>query len=102
MASAGQRIRDLTALYRVSPSYRRVVIIITALTVAPLLIGLVEGARVGGSVLGYAIWFFASVGLTGIWLRLSPVGNRHDLVPANNSLEGVEARSLPHHFRMDA
>jgi hypothetical protein len=61
-------IRDLAALFRASPSYRRVVIIITALTVAPLLLGLVVGARVGGSVLGYAIWFIGTVVITGIVL----------------------------------
>jgi hypothetical protein len=57
-------------LFRTSRSYRLVVAIVTALTLVPLAIGLIEGFRVGGSALGYAIAFVVSVGFSGIFLGI--------------------------------
>jgi hypothetical protein len=63
-------VRDLMDLFRSSRSYRLVAAIVTALTLVPLAIGLVEGFRVGGSALGYVIWFVVSVAVSGIWLGI--------------------------------
>jgi hypothetical protein len=51
MAAAGRWVRDVTAVYKVSRSYRYIVATITALAIVPLGIGLIQGARVGGSAL---------------------------------------------------
>jgi hypothetical protein len=63
-------IRDLMNLFRSSRSYRLVAAGVTALTLVPLAIGLIEGFRVGGSALGYVIWFVVSVGFSGVWLGI--------------------------------
>ena len=63
-------VRDLMDLFRSSRSYRLVAAIVTALTLVPLAIGLIEGFRVGGSALGYVIGFVVSVGFSGIWLGI--------------------------------
>jgi hypothetical protein len=66
MAAAGRWVRDVTAVYKVSRSYRYIVATITAIAIVPLAIGLIQGARVGGSALGYVVWFVVTVGVTGI------------------------------------
>ena len=63
-------VHDLMDLFRSSRSYRFVAAIVTALTLVPLAIGLIEGFRVGGSALGYVIGFVVSVGFSGIWLGI--------------------------------
>jgi hypothetical protein len=63
-------IRDLMDLFMSSRSYRLVAAGVTALTLVPLAIGLIEGFRVGGSALGYVIWFVVSVGFSGVWLGI--------------------------------
>ena len=66
MEAAGRWVRDVTAVYKASRSYRYIVATITALAIIPLAIGLIQGARVGGSALGYVVWFVVTVGVTGI------------------------------------
>jgi hypothetical protein len=63
-------VRDVMDLFRSSRSYRLVAAIVTALTLVPLAIGLIEGFRVGGSALGYVIGFVVSVGFSGVWLGI--------------------------------
>ena len=66
MAAAGRWVREVTAVYKVSRSYRYIVATITALAIVPLAIGLIQGARVGVSAIGYVVWFVVTVGVTGI------------------------------------
>jgi len=66
MTAAGRWVRDVTAVYKVSRSYRYIVATITALAIVPLAIGLIQGTRVGGSALGHIVWFVVTVGVTGI------------------------------------
>jgi hypothetical protein len=63
-------VRDVMDLFRSSRSYRLVAAIVTALTLVPLAIGLIEGFRVGGSALGYVIGFVVSVAVSAIWLGI--------------------------------
>ena len=58
----------MRALYGTSWSYRRVVVIITTLTLVPLIIGLVEGVSTGGSAVGDVIFVVVTVALSGAWL----------------------------------
>jgi len=63
-------IRDLRALYRTSRSYRRIVVIVAALTLVPLIIGLAEGVSIGGSAAGVVIYVVVSVTVAGVWLGI--------------------------------
>jgi hypothetical protein len=64
MATIRGSVRELMDLFKSSRSYRLVAAIVTALTLVPLAIGLIEGFRVGGSVIGYVIWILVSVGFS--------------------------------------
>lgn len=76
-------IDDMRAAYRTSRSYRWVVVIVTTLTLVPLLIGLAAGISTGGSVTGDAVFVVVSVtassivvgvvlwGIAAIWYRRS-------------------------------
>jgi hypothetical protein len=70
MAIIRESVRHLMDLVKSNRSYRVVAAIVTAFTLVPLAIGLVEGFRVGGSALGYVIWFVVSVAVSGIWLGI--------------------------------
>lgn len=70
MATIRGSVRELMDLFKSSRSYRLGAAIVTALTLVPLAIGLIEGFRVGGSAIGYVIWFVVSVGFSGILLGI--------------------------------
>jgi uncharacterized membrane protein len=63
-------VRDLRALYRTSRSYRRIVVIVAALTLVALIIGLAEGVSIGGSAAGVVIYVVVSVTVAGVWLGI--------------------------------
>jgi len=68
MAPIGESVRDLMDLVKSNWSYRVVAAIVTAFTLVPLAVGLIEGFRVGGSAFGYVIWVVVSVGVSSVWL----------------------------------
>ena len=49
---------------------RSTVVIVTTLTLVPLIIALAEGVSIGGSVAGKVIYVVVSVTLSGIWLGI--------------------------------
>jgi hypothetical protein len=71
MSDFRRSARDLATLYKTSRSYRRVVVILTVLTLIPLAVGLVEAASVEGCTLGYVIWFLVTVGVSSLLLGLA-------------------------------
>jgi hypothetical protein len=68
MATIRESVGDLMDLVKSNRSYRVVAAIVTALTLVPLAIGLIEGFRVGGSAFSYVIWVVVSVGVSSVWL----------------------------------
>ena len=61
-------IDEMRAAYNTSRSYRWVVVIVTTLTLVPLLIGLAAGISTGGSVAGNAVFVVVSVTASGIFV----------------------------------
>jgi hypothetical protein len=62
-------VRDPRDLVKCSRSYRVVAAIVTALTLVPLAIGLIEGFRVARSAFGYVIWVTRSAFGYVIWVK---------------------------------